>query len=230
MGGRWRIMLHRTVASRQPAADFVGIVMEGAHAAAIGDAAGFVDDVEPLGPCGVGVVRGVIDVVHAEGNGIVESLDEVVGDSYALSKSLGLRIADVVLYVGLHLPLVGWVCFAHIYGEKIGVIFVVVVNLHHVTDVAAKRRSSVAAKDDDQRASAGAFANVKMICTVESEESSVGSIIADLERAAVHVGQGIAQHAVSVLGAAGHLAKKQKSRNQQDQENANCPFPEETHR
>jgi len=55
--------------------------MEGAHSAAISDAAGFVDDVEPFGPGGVGVVSGVVDVVYAEGNGIVEALDEIVGDA-----------------------------------------------------------------------------------------------------------------------------------------------------
>ena len=59
-------MLHSAVAGGEPAADFVGIVMEGPHASAIGDAAGFVDDVEALGPRGVGVIRGVINVVDAE--------------------------------------------------------------------------------------------------------------------------------------------------------------------
>jgi hypothetical protein len=222
-------VLHRAVAAGEPAADFVGIVMEGSHAAAIGDATGFVDYVEALGPRGIGVVGGVIDVVDAEGDWVVETLDEIVRDGYALRQSFRLCIANVILYVRLHLPLVGRMGFADIHREEVGVIFVIVVNLHHVTDVAAKGRSSVAAKNDYKRASASAFANVEVISAVESEESSVRSIIADFERAAVHVRQGIADHAVGVLGAAGHFAQKEKNDEQKDQENPNCPFPEECH-
>jgi hypothetical protein len=180
--------------------------MERSHAATIGDAARFVDDVEAFGPRRISVVGGVIDVVDAEGNRVVEPLDEIVRDGYALSQSLRLGITDIVLHVGFHLPLIGGMSFAHVDGQEVGVILIVIVNLHHVTDVAAKRRSSVAAEYDDERASAGAFANVEMICAIESEEPGVGSIIADFERAAVHVGQGIAQHAVSVLRATGHFA------------------------
>ena len=199
-------MLYSAVAGGQPRADFVGIVMERSHAATIGDAARFVDDVEAFGPRRISVVGGVIDVVDAEGNRVVEPLDEIVRDGYALSQSLRLGITDIVLHVGSHLPLIGGMSFAHVDGQEVGVILIVIVNLHHVTDVAAKRRSSVAAEYDDERASAGAFANVEMICAIESEEPGVGSIIADFERAAVHVGQGIAQHAVSVLRATGHFA------------------------
>ena len=223
-------MLYRAVAAGEPSADLVGIVVERTHAAAIGDAAGFVDDVEAFWPGGVGVVGGVIDVVDAEGNRVVEAFDEIVSDGYPLRQSLRLGVANVFLYVGLHLPLVGRMGFAHVNGQEVGVIFVIVVNLHHVTDVAAERRSSVAAKYNDERASAGAFADVKMIFAIESEEPSVGSIIADLERAAVHVRQCITDHAVSILGAAGHLAEKQEHGQQKHQENANRPFPKETHR
>jgi hypothetical protein len=222
-------VLHRAVAGGEPTADFVRIVREGSHAAAIGDATGFVDYVEALGPRGIGVVGGVIDVVDAEGDWVVETLDEIVRDGYALRQSFRLGVTHVVLHVGFHLPLVGRMGFADVDSQEIGVIFVIVVNLHHVTDVAAKRRSSVAAKNDYKRASAGAFANMEMIGAIESEESSVGSIIADLERAAMHMGQGIAQHAVGVLGAAGHFAQKEKNDEQKDQENPNCPFPEECH-
>jgi hypothetical protein len=204
--------------------------MKRPHAAAVRDAAGFVDDVEAFGPGGVGVVGGVVDVVDAERDGVVEALDEIVGDRYALRKSFRLGVTDVVFHIGLHLPLVGRVGFAYIHSQKIGVILVVVVNLHHVTDVASEGRSSVAAENDDERASARAFANVKVICTVESEEASVRSVVADFERAAMHMGHGVTEHAVSVLGAAGHLAKQEKGHEQKDQKTANCPFPKESHR
>jgi hypothetical protein len=182
--------------------------MEGAHAPAIGNAARFVDDVQALGPGGVGGLGGVIDVVDAEGDGVVEALDEIVGNRHALSKVFRLCVADVVFHVGLHLPLVGRVGFAHVDRQKVGVIFVVVVNLHHVTDVAAEGRSSIAAKNDDERAPAGPFADVEMIGTVECDELGVGSVVADFQRSAMHVRQGVAHHPVGVFGAAGHLAEK----------------------
>jgi hypothetical protein len=203
--------------------------MKRPHSATVRDATRFIDDVEALWPGGVGVVGGVVDVVDPKSYGVVESLDEIVRDGNALSESFRLGVADVILHVGLHLPLVGRVGFAYINGQKIGVIFVVVVNLHHVTDVAAERRSSIAAEDDDKRSSAGAFANVEMVCTVEREEAGVRSVVADFERAAVHVGQGIAEHAVSVFGTAGHLAKQKKYGHQNDCDHSDCPLPEERH-
>jgi hypothetical protein len=204
--------------------------MERAHTSAVRNAAGFVDDVEAFGPRGVSIVGGVIDVVDAEGDGVVEAFDEVVGDRYALREGFRLGVADIILHVGLHLPLVGRVSFAYIHGQKIGMIFVVVVNLHHVTDVAAERWSSVAAEDNDERAGAGAFADVEMICTVKVEEAGVRSVVADFERAAMHVGQSVAEHSVGVFGAACHLGEHEKRGQHKHQENANRPFPEETHR
>jgi hypothetical protein len=203
--------------------------MKRTHPAAVRDAAGFVDDVEAFGPRGVGVVGGVVDVVDAEGDRVVEAFDEIIRDSYALGQSFRLGVADVVFHVGLHLPFVGRVSFAHVDSQEIGVIFVVVVNLHHVTDVAAERWSSVAAEDDDERASARAFANVKVICTVEPEEAGVWSVVADFKRAAVHVRQSIAEHAVSVFRTAGHFAEHKKRSQQNEQENGDRPFPEECH-
>jgi len=156
-------VFHCAVASGQPGTDFVGIIVERTDAAAISDAAGFVDDVEALGPGGISGFGRVVDVVDAEGDGVFEPLDEIVGNGDALAERLRLGVADVVLHVGFHLPFVRGMSFANVNSEEIGVIFVVVVNLHHVTDVAAEGRSSVAAEDDDERASAGAFADVEVI-------------------------------------------------------------------
>ena len=153
--------------------------MEGAHASAVGDAAGFVYDVEALGPSGVCVVGGVVDVVDAEGDGVLEAFDEIVGDGDALGKSLRLGVADIIFHIGFHLPFVRGVGFADVDGEEIGVLFVVVVNLHHVTDVAAEGRSSVAAEDDYEGASAGAFADVEVIGAVECYEPRVRGVVAN---------------------------------------------------
>jgi hypothetical protein len=223
-------VLDGTIARGEPGADFVGVIVKWPHAAAIGDTAEFVDDVEALGPRGVRVIGGVGEVVYAERDGVVEALDEIVGDGDALRQSLRLGVTDVVLHVGFHLPFVRWVSFADIDCQKVGVIFVVVVKLDHVTDVASKRWSSVAAEDDDERTSAGAFANVEMVGAIESDEPRVGSVITNLQIAAAHVRQGITHHAVNILRAAGHFAEHEERGDQQHQENADRPFPEKAHR
>ena len=78
------------------------------------------------------------------------ALDEIVGDGDALLKSFRLRIADVFFHVGLHLPLIGGVRFAHIDGQEVRMIFIVFIDLNDVANVAAKGRSSVAAENDHQ--------------------------------------------------------------------------------
>jgi acetyl esterase/lipase len=59
-----------------------------------------------------------------------------------------------------------------------------------------------------------------------AERARIGGVVADLEGAAVHMGQGIANHTVDILGAAGHLRENEEHGEQEDQENGDCPFPE----
>src|SRR5258708_23190519 len=115
-------MFYFTEAIREPIADFLGIVFEGAVAAFVGDAALLVDDVEAFRPGGVGVVGGIVHFVDAKGHGVFETLCEVVGDGDALIESFRLGVADVVFVfvVGFHLPLVERVGVPDIGGEEIG--------------------------------------------------------------------------------------------------------------
>jgi hypothetical protein len=108
--------------------------------------------------------------------------------------------------------------FAHVDGQKIGVIFVVVENLDDVADLATKRRSSIAAENNHQRAATDALVYVELICTVESEQWSIGSGVAGLEFAAVHIRQGIAEHEEGVLGAARHHGQGREACDQEDAE------------
>ena len=200
-------MLYFAVAGGEPGADFFRIVMEWSHAAAIGDASGLVDDVEALGPGGVGVVGGVGHVVDAEREREIETLGEIVGDGEALFQRLGLGVTDVFLEVGFHLPFVGGMRFADVDGEKVGVLFVIVKDLDEVADLATEGRSSETAEDENEWFGAGALANVKMVRATEREQASVGSGVADFEIAAMHVRQGVADHVERVFGAAGHHAE-----------------------
>lgn len=160
-------MSHCAIAGREPGTDFGGIVVERTHAAAIGDAAGFVDDVEALGPRGIGIVGGIAHVIDSEIHRVVEPVNEIVGDGHALGQRFRLRITNVILDVRAHFPFIRWMSFAHINSEEVGVILVVVIELNHVADVAPKGRSSVAAEDEYERARAGSFANVKVRSAVQ---------------------------------------------------------------
>jgi hypothetical protein len=135
----------------EPRADLLWIVFEGAVPAFVGDAALLVDDVKALGPRGVGVVGGVAHIVDAEGDGVIEPLCEIVGYGYALLERFRLGVADIVfvLFVGFHLPLIERVGFTDVDGEEIGAVFIVVVDLGDVADLATEWRSSEAAEDED---------------------------------------------------------------------------------
>jgi hypothetical protein len=71
---------------------------------------------------------------------------------------------------------------------------------------------------------------MEMSRPIESNEASVGSVVANLQAAAMHVGQSVAHHEVCVPGAARHFAENEKDRKQKNQENGYRPFPEESHR
>lgn len=165
----------------EPIADFLGIVFERTVAAFVRDAALLVNDVEPLGPGGVGVVGGVAHFVDAKGDGIFETLGEIVGDGDALFKSSGLGVADIifVFFVGFHLPLVERVSFTHVDGKEVGAIFIVVVDLRDIADLATEGRSSETAEDENEWLAVGAFADMKASGTVERNESGVGGVATD---------------------------------------------------
>jgi len=57
--------------------------------------------------------------------------------------------------------------FANVDSEEIGAIFIVVVDLRDIADLATERRSSEAAEDKDKWLAACAFADMKAGGTVE---------------------------------------------------------------
>jgi hypothetical protein len=224
-------MLYFAEAIGEPVADFLGVVFEGAIAAFVGDAALLIEDVEALRPGGVRVVGGVGHFVDAEGDEIFEALGEVVGDGDALRERFRLGVADVVFvfFVGFHLPLVERVGFADVDGEEIGSVFIVVVDLRDIANLATEGRSSEAAEDEDERFAVGAFADVKAGGAVERDERGVGGIAADLQITSVHVRQGVADHADGVFGAAGHDAEADADCEKQDGEGDQGPFEDGVH-
>jgi hypothetical protein len=105
--------------------------------------------------------------------------------------------------------------FAYVDGEEIGAVFIVIVDLRDVADLATEGRSSEAAEDENEWFAVGAFADVKAAGAVEGDERGVGGVDADLESASVHVREGVADHTDGVFGAAGHDAEADADRDQQ---------------
>ena len=97
---------------------------------------------------------------------------------------------------------------ANINSEEIGVILVIVVELNDVANLATERRSSEAAKHEDERTTSGFFANVKAGRAIEGDKPGIGSGIAHLQIAAMHVGKSIADHVEGIFRAASHKAEK----------------------
>jgi len=155
-----------------------------------------------------------------------------LGDGDALLESFRLRVADVFFHVRFHLPFVGGMSFAHVDGQKVSVILVIVVDLHDVADLATKRRSSVAAEDDHKRTAAAAIdavVNTESVAAVKREQGSVGGSVAGLQLAAMHVRQGVAEHAVGVFGAAGHYGEADEGSDQEHSEDGGDPYPHRLH-
>ena len=203
-------MLHCPVARGEPLASFSRLVIERPYASAIGDAAAFIDDVNAFGPGGVGVIRGIAHVVDSEGQGKFESFREIIRDDYALLERFWLGVANVILQIGFHLPFVGGMRFANINGQKISVVFVVLVNLNDVAHLAAEGRSSKTSKYQDERPRTGSLADMEMTRSVECHQPRVGRIAAHFQGAAMHVRQSVAHHAVGVFRASGHVGQSGK--------------------
>jgi len=91
--------------------------------------------------------------------------------------------------------------FADVNGQKIGALFVILENLNDVANLAAKWRSCKTSEHQHQRTLMSSFANVETANAIERDNARVGCVAAHFQRAAMHVRQSVAHHAVGVLGA-----------------------------
>jgi hypothetical protein len=114
--------------------------------------------------------------------------------------------------------------FANIDLKEIGAVFVVRVKFDEVADPATKRRSSVAAENQDERFCADAIAQMKCGCAIERVKFRVAGVVANAKIAAVHIGQRVTDEAVNILGASGHHAKKTVGERKEKSERDRGPF------
>jgi hypothetical protein len=209
----------------QPCSCLCRMIVEWPDSAAIRDLPLLINNVDALGPRRIRVIRNVVHVIHAERNGEVETLDEVVRNCHALLCSMRLRVADILILVGLHLPFVERMRFANVNGQEIRAILVVVIQSDEVTYLAAKRRSCVAAKHQNQRPLANAIAQVKRGVAIKRQQSNIRCGVTDVQTAVAPLRQRVAQKPVHVARAAHHVAERSVgAREHGDQDNPS-PLP-----
>jgi hypothetical protein len=97
--------------------------------------------------------------------------------------------------------------FADVHGEEVGAVFVIVVEFGEVAYLAAKRRSGVASKNENERAPADAITKRKSRLPIESDQFDVRRSIADAQIAAVPVRQRVPQEAIDVARPAHQIAQ-----------------------
>jgi hypothetical protein len=171
------------------------------------------------------MVGDVAHRIHAQRQRKFEALGEIVGDGEALAERFRLRVTDILVNVALLLPFVLRMRFADVDGEKIGAVFVIVVELDEVNYLAAERRSGVAAEDEDERAMADVVADAEGGLAIERVESRVGRAIANLQIAAMPLRERVAQEAVDVARASHEMHQHAEGTGEEEDEGEERPFP-----
>jgi hypothetical protein len=100
--------------------------------------------------------------------------------------------------------------FANVNRQEIGVLFIILVNLDDVADLATEGRSGKTPENQYQWPIMRSFANMESADTVQRDNPRVGRIAAHFQRAAMHVRQSVPHHAVSVLRASRHVGEPSK--------------------
>lgn len=111
-----------------------------------------IEDEDALRPGGVKIVHGVVNRVHDARHGQIQPSATGLGHRLALTPVLGLVKNDVVSFVRLHLPAVGWVSLLNVHKEKRGAVLVFSEQRFEVARLATERRSGEAAENEHERA------------------------------------------------------------------------------
>jgi hypothetical protein len=115
--------------------------------------------------------------------------------------------------------------FANVNGEEFSTVFVIIVEFGKVTYLAAKGRSGVASKNEDERALPNAVMKSKSRLAIESDEFDVGRLIASSQIAPMPVRKRVTQKAVHVARAAHQITQAAVSEQQDHNQRDRSPFP-----
>src|SRR5271156_1608077 len=115
--------------------------------------------------------------------------------------------------------------FADVHGQKIGAVLVIVVEFCEVAYLAAKRRSGVAAEDEDQRALAEAIAESESRLAIERNQLDIGRLVADAQVSLMPTRQRVAEKSIDVARPADEITERTKARRQDENQRNRRPFP-----
>ncbi len=136
---------------RQGLAQIIRLEPEGTRLALVGDATIRIDQVNTVGPAGVSLFGRVVELVQNSGKLDSQFAHASASDESSLVFILGAGKNNVVADVAFHLPHVAGVRFDDVDSQKGYVVAVLLVKLVEGGNLPPEGRSSVAAKDQDDR-------------------------------------------------------------------------------
>jgi hypothetical protein len=167
--------------------EFVGLESEGPRFAFVSDAAAGVDQVDAIGPSGVGTLGGVAELVEHGGKFDSKLTHTGAGDQAALLFIFGAGENDLVLNVALHLPDVAGMSFENIDDQEGDAIAVLIKQFVKGRNLPPEWRSSVAAEDEDDRLLGRERGELDASAFVELHQGEVGCGIAGAKFAGASV-------------------------------------------
>src|SRR3990172_2293903 len=149
---RWRTRyLSASSHVLQKLAELVGREIKRTDPAFVDDPTLSIDDVDALRPGGVAGHGGVAEVVDESLGLDPHPIDQRPREIGAGLESLGLVEDHLRLHVGIHLPLVPGVGFFDVHQDQLDLVLEVLMYFLELGQPGSKRRSGVAAEDQDQR-------------------------------------------------------------------------------
>ena len=124
---------------------------EGAWTALINHASSFINQINPIGPAGISLLSGIVEVVDKSGKFDPKFAHAHPRYLSAFFHALGTREYDFVADITLHLPDVAGMRFQNVNGVEIHVLTVFIVELVECGNLPPKRRSGVTAEDEHDR-------------------------------------------------------------------------------
>jgi len=159
----------------------LGMEPKGAWTALVNDASVFINQINPIRPAGVSLLRGVIEVINQRGKFDTKLAHAHACNLFALSHALWAGKDDSIANIALHLPDVAGVRFQNVQDVKLHTLTIFVVKLVECGNLPPKWRSSVTAEDQDYWFVVPQRCEANMCALVQSGKREVWRRIADVQ-------------------------------------------------
>src|SRR5215472_1469040 len=154
---------------------------EGAGLTFVDDAAVAPDQIQAVRPAGVGFLYAIVDAVDQRGETNAQFPDTTLCHAGALALAARIPEQHALADVALHLPEVGRVRLADIYGVKRDLIAKLVIQLVERGNLPAEWRSSIAAENQHNRTNTAIGRQLDRRAVIQRRELEVGRHIARRE-------------------------------------------------